>query len=148
MITSSVVAKNAPVVAPIALTAILPLQTWIDIGAVCAGLAFGAMWRAANLRNEGKAWRAVRSDIAISIMIGGANAVLALALVEWLEVGRIIAMTIGVLVGATGLRAVPEAKSVLVNAMRRKLIGDDVLVVQPKTPAEIKDAVDKLKDVE
>ena len=144
MSIGAIAAKNAPVVAPLTFVALISM----DITAVVAGLAFGAMWRAANLRSEGKDWKAVRSDLTISILVGGANAVLALALVEWLNVGQVMAMTIGVLVGATGLRAVPEAKEVVVAALRRKLIGDNIVTLSPPDQKRINEAMDRLDRTE
>ena len=145
MSIGTIAAKNAPVVAPLTFATIASAEITTEIIAVVAGLAFGAMWRAANLRNEGKAWRAVRSDIGISIMVGGANAVLALTLVEWLDVSKMAAMAIGVVVGATGLRAVPEAKDMLINALRRKLIGDDIVYMPPEQQNRLNDTMDRLK---
>lgn len=107
-------------------------DTIIKVAAVLGGLALGAMWRAGSMRGDGKSWAAVRADLGISALIGGANAVLALALVEIFAVGIMFAMAIGVIVGATGLRALPEIKEVFVTVMRRRLLGgDDVVVINP-----------------
>lgn len=148
MSVEAIAAKNAPVIAPLTLAALFGNETILEITAVCAGIALGAMWRAANLRSEGKTWSDVRSDLVISILVAGANAVLAFTLVQWLDVSRSMAMGIGVLVGATGLRAVPEAKDVLVGALRRKLIGDDIVMINPPAQAKINEAMDKLRDTD
>lgn len=144
MTIGTIAAKNAPVVIPLTFAALVGNETFLEIAAVCSGIVLGAMWRAANLRSEGKTWSVVRSDLTISVLVGGANAVLALALVEWLDVGRIMAMGIGVMIGATGLRAVPEARDVLISALRRKLIGDDIVVLTPKDQERINDTLDRI----
>lgn len=97
----------------------------IQGAAVIGGLALGAMWRAGSLRSEGRSWDTVRGDLAISAMIGGANAVLTLALAQWLQVGVMVAMLLGVLVGATGIRAVPAARDAVLDLLRRKLLADE-----------------------
>lgn len=145
MTVGAIAAKNAPVVAPLALASLIGNETLLEVAAVVGGIVLGAMWRAANLRSEGKNWAAVRSDLVISVLVAGANAVLALALVEWLDVGKIMAMGIGVIIGATGLRAVPEARDVFINALRRKLIGDDAIYFPPKQQQDLNEAVERLK---
>ena len=110
----------------------------IQIASVAGGLAFGAMWRAGSMRGDGKSWTAVRADLGISALIGGANAVLALALVELLHIGIASSMAVGVIVGATGLRALPEIKEMFVTVMKRKLLGgDDVVLINPPKPGPI-----------
>lgn len=107
-------------------------DTIIKVAAVLGGLALGAMWRAGSMRGEGKSWAVVRADLGISALIGGANAVLALALVDFFKVGLMFGMAIGVIIGATGLRALPEIREMVVTVLRRKLLGgDDVVVINP-----------------
>lgn len=136
MITHSVAAKAAPIAAPTFAAVFADLiepHSVLRLGAVVAGLAFGAAWRAAALRDEGKSWGDVRRDLGISALIGGANAVIALALTDWFGVGVLSAMAIAVLVGATGLRAVPEARDAILNIARRKLLAD-VETIQRRDP--------------
>ncbi len=92
-------------------------------GAVTLGLVAGAMWRAGNLKSEGRDAASIRADLIVSALIGLANAVLALAIVDWMGVGILLAMVVGVLVGATGVRAIPEVRDLLVETLKRKL-GD------------------------
>lgn len=141
----TVAAKYAPVVGSVAaIGATDHSDLIIKVAAVGGGLALGAMWRAGSMRAEGAAWGAVRSDLAISALIGGANAVLALALIQWSGMGVTAAMAIGVLVGATGLRALPEIKNLLYSAARHKLLGDNVALIQPNDPA-LNARVDELR---
>lgn len=142
----SLPAKYAPVVGS-ALMAGLAAHSEIvaQVAAVLAGLTMGAMWRAGSLRSEGALWLAVRSDLAISGLIGGANAVLALALADWLNLSVLLTMALAVVVGATGLRALPEIKDALATVLRRKLLGDDVALIQPRNE-EIADQVRRLRE--
>jgi hypothetical protein len=132
---SAVTAKYAPAALPV-LTAALAAHsdTLWKIGAVIGGLILGAMWRAGSLRGDGKSWAMVRSDLGVSGLIGGANAVLTLALVQAFQMNVMFAMAIAVIVGATGLRALPEIKAGLIGYARRKLIGNDIAVVHPNDP--------------
>lgn len=113
--------------------------------AVCIGLLFGAMWRAGSLIGEGKTWPLIRSDLLVSLMIGGANAVLALAIVEWLEIGPLFSMAIGVLVGATGLHALPAIRDSLVESAKAKLLSQGVAMIQPND-AEMEHKLDALSE--
>jgi hypothetical protein len=97
----------------------------VQVLSVCVGLSMGAAWRAGSLLNDGKEWRAVWRDLLVSVFIGGANAVLTLALADFADLGPLMAMALGVLVGATGLRAVPEVKAVVVDLLKRRLTGGD-----------------------
>lgn len=144
MSVSAVAAKNAPVVLPLVGGALTTGELPAQVAAVAVGLFFGAMWRAGSLHSEGKTWKAVRTDLVVSILIGGANAVLALALVDILGVGPLLAMAIGTVIGATGLRAMPEAKAALVGWATRRILGDNVALVQPPDPA-IEEKIEALK---
>lgn len=133
MSVPGVAAKNAPIVIPLlAGSLVITEETVVRVAAVCIGLLFGAMWRAASLHSEGKTWREVRRDLVISALIGGANAVLALALVDWFDLGVLFAMAVGVVIGGTGLRALPEIRDALVGMLRRRLLGEDVALIQPR----------------
>jgi len=127
-------AKYAPAILPLASTSFVAhSEVIIQVGAIVVGLALGAMWRAGSLRGDGKNWSEVRADLGVSALIGGANAVLAVALVDWLNVGVPAAMAVGVVVGATGLRALPEIRDAFFAVLRRKLIGEDtVTLTAPK----------------
>jgi hypothetical protein len=144
----SALAKYGSVAAPIISAAVVAhSDTLVKVGAVVGGLALGAMWRAGSMRGEGKPWGAVRSDLAVSGLIGGANAVLCLALVELFDASEMFAMAIAVIVGATGLRALPEIKKAFMDTMRRKLIGDDVALMQPRN-VDIEQTLQALRDQE
>lgn len=132
---SAVTAKYGAIVGPVAGVAISAhFDTLAKVAAVSGGILLGMLWRAGSLRGEGRTWADVRSDLTVSALIGGANAVLALAIVQAFEGSVMFAMAAGVLIGATGLRALPEIKEALMNAARRKLLGDNVALIQPPDP--------------
>ena len=134
MSLTGVAAKQAPVVLPLFAGVALGDQVVMRVAAVVAGLAFGAMWRAGSLSSEGKPGSAIRKDLMISVLVGGANAVLVLSLAELMGLGPLLTMGLGTLVGATGLRAVPEARDALLDALRRKLLGNDIALINPRDP--------------
>lgn len=147
MNVSAVAAKNAPVLAPLVTGAgalAIHSDTLVTVGAVVTGLFFGAMWRTGSFITEGKTWREIRADWIVSVSIGGANTILTLALVDWLNVGMLFTMALGAIVGATGLRALPEIRDALMHAARRKLLGDNVALIEPKDD-EMADQVERLK---
>lgn len=111
--------------------------------AVIIGMAFGAMWRAGSLVGKGKSWPAIRSDLLVSLMIGGANAVLALTIAEWMDAGPLFSMSIGVLVGATGLHALPMIRDNLLETARKRLLDEGVSMLMPRPDDGIKDALDE-----
>lgn len=106
----------------------------VMLAAVLGGLIFGGMWRAGSLVSEGKGWSTIRRDVAISLLIGGANAILTLAVINLLGLGVLLGMATAVVIGATGLRALPEIKAAFLGYARRKIIGDDIALIQPKDP--------------
>lgn len=133
---SAVSAKYVATIAPAAAVALTThADTLVKVGAVVGGILLGMLWRAGSLRGEGRSWASVRNDLGVSALIGGANAVLAMAIVQAFDTSVIFAMAAGVVIGATGVRALPEIKAAIVNAARRKLIGDDAVLIQPKNPA-------------
>jgi len=145
---AALVTKNAPVIAPIVAGGIaLHSDAFITISAIVAGLFFGAMWRTGSFISEGKTWREIRLDWFISVTIGGANAVLTLALVDWLNLGVLLTMAMGVIIGATGLRALPLLRAALLNTARRKLLEQGVVMIQPKN-ADIDAKVEALRQAE
>lgn len=129
---SGITAKNAPVILPlIAGTLALDDPIFIKAAAIAVGLVFGAMWRAGSLLNDGKGWQPVWKDLLTSGLIGCANAVLVLVLVDQLGVGPLLAMAGGVIAGATGLRALPLVRKAALN----RLLGNDVTTVSPSDPS-------------
>jgi len=143
---TAIAGKNAPVIAPIVAGALaVNSDTLVTVGAGVLGLFFGAMWRTGSFISEGKTWPEIRSDWFISITIGGANAVLTLALVEWLSFGLMFTMAMGVVIGATGLRALPELRAALMEAAKRRLLSDGVAMIQPKD-SDINAKVKRLRD--
>lgn len=145
MNVSAVAAKNAPVIAPLAAGSVaINSDTMVTVGAVVIGLVFGAMWRTGSFLSEGKSWTEIRSDLLISLLIGGANALLTLALVDWLNLGLLFTMAMGALVGATGLRALPEVRDAITASLKRRLLGDDVALITPRDD----DLLDKARQLD
>lgn len=148
MSAAGVAAKNAPVVAPLVAGALtLDGSALVTLGAVVTGLFFGAMWRTASFLHEGRSGREIRSDLLISLLIGGANTILTLALVEWLQFGMLFTLATGAVVGATGLRALPEIRDAVTGALRRKLLGDDVALIQPRDN-DMREQVREMRDAD
>lgn len=146
MSAAGVAAKNAPVVAPLVAGALaFENDALVTVGAVIVGLVFGAMWRTGSFLNEGKAWTEIRSDLLVSLLIGGANAILTLALVDWLELGMLFTMATGAVVGATGLRALPEIRDAFIGAARRRLLEQNVALIEPED-ADIDRKIERLRD--
>lgn len=135
---SASAAKAAPAILPPVLIASTYLgmdgHALLKTAGVLAGIGFGAMWRAGMLRSEGKSWAHVRSDLAVSGLIGGGNAILCLAIVEVFGLGALLAMGCGVLVGATGLRALPAVRSTLIGVLQRWALGNNIALIQPVDP--------------
>lgn len=145
MNAGAIAAKNAPVVAPIVTGALaLHSDMLVTVGAVVIGLVFGAMWRTGSFLNEGKSWAEIRADLLVSLLIGGANALLTLALVDWLNLGLLFTMALGAIIGATGLRALPEIRDALIGAARRRLLADGVAMIQPQD-ADMSEKIERLK---
>lgn len=90
------------------------------IGGIGIGLACGAMWRAASLREKRRTWQAVREDFINSLLAGGANAIAALFIVDWLNGGVLIALGVGMLVAATGVRAIQWAQRSADDYLRQR----------------------------
>ena len=135
---SAVAAKNAPIVTPLITGAGAVLQgsdTLVTVGAVIVGLVFGATWRTGSFLSDGKSWKEIRADLLVSILIGGANALLALALSDWLDLSLLFTMALGAVIGATGLRALPEVRDALLIAAKRRLLGDNVALIEPRDDA-------------
>lgn len=133
--TPVLTAKQASAVIP-TLAAALALNTdaVVMVAAVSGGLLFGGLWRAGSLASEGKAWVAIRRDAGISVLVAGANVVLTLAIIRVFDLGVLLGMAVAVVVGATGVRALPEIKAAFLGWARRKIIGDDIALVNPRNP--------------
>lgn len=90
------------------------------IGGIGLGLVSGAMWRAASLREKRKTWTEVRDDFVNSLLAGLANAIAALFIVEWLDGGVLVALGVGMLVAATGVRAIQWAQRSADDYLRQR----------------------------
>lgn len=122
MISLAAVTKYAPAPA-VAAFAVSSEHSGFDpliLGAIGIGLLCGAMWRAAQLRQNRKTWPEVRDDLINSALAGGANAIAALFVVEWAEGGVLMALGSAMLVGATGVRAIQWAQRSADEYLRQK----------------------------
>jgi hypothetical protein len=99
------------------------LPPTIILVCVGIGLTAGAMWRASKLRSEGSGWRdgAIQRDLAVSLLAGLANGILALLIVAYMDGGVLIALGVGMLVGATGVRAIQWATKALEGFVQRQM---------------------------
>ena len=93
----------------------------ITIGIVLLGILFGAMWRAADIMNKGGDWLTVRKDLFVSCLAGGANAIMALGLIQYVQTGAVLSLVIAMLVGATGVRGVQWAYKVATGILAERL---------------------------
>lgn len=100
----------------------------LQIVAVLGGVALGAMHRAGWLRQKRRPWSEVMADLMVSVLVFGANSVMALVLVEVLEVTIVMAMGVGVIVGSTGVRAVPQIR----DAVLKRCLGNTIALIEPK----------------
>lgn len=78
--------------------------------AIGIGLLAGIMWRAARLHSDSSRWDEVSRDLISSGLSFLANGILALMIVQWLDWGVIPALGVGMLVGATGVKAIMWAQ--------------------------------------
>lgn len=87
-------------------------------GVVFAGLAIGAMIRAARLYSQEKPAREIRRDLIVSALVLLGNVILVLNAAVYLQLDYIKALGLAVLVGGMGLQAVTVATKWLVDAGR------------------------------
>lgn len=104
----------------------------VTIAIVLLGILFGAMWRAADIMNKGGNWLKVRHDLFVSCLAGGANAIMALGLIQYIQTGAILSLVIAMLVGATGVRGVQWAYKIATSMLAERL-GPNT----PQAPSEV-----------
>lgn len=100
------------------------LPDWLTLIAALCGLIAGGLWRAGFLHDQGKNWNEIGKDMITSLLAGGANAVLALLAIDYLEGGVLLALSIGTLIGATGVRAILFAQSLAIDYLTNKFGGN------------------------
>lgn len=104
----------------------------VTIAIVLLGILFGAMWRAADIMNKGGNWLTVRHDLFISCLAGGANAIMALGIIQYIQTGAVLSLVIAMLVGATGVRGVQWAYKIATS-----MLADRLGANTPKAPTDI-----------
>lgn len=122
------------IIPPLTASLVLNQDALVMVLAVIGGLIFGGMWRAGSLASEGKNWSVIGRDAFISLLIGGANAILTLAVIKVLDLGVLLGMAAAAVIGATGVRALPEIRSALIGYAGRKVLGNDIALIMPKDP--------------
>lgn len=125
MIIAAAALKNtAPVAAPTVTTTVALLMGgnghWTFVAALL-GIAFGALYRAGQNVSDRKEWSDISRDVVVSCLIGGANAVLVLAVAEYFGLSLLLTLLTGVFIGATGVRGIPAAQRVLTDVLRGRL---------------------------
>ncbi|MES2903999.1 MAG: hypothetical protein V4696_07425 [Pseudomonadota bacterium] len=106
MIGESVAAKYAPPLAGAAIAVAVPLPFDPALGAVVvAGLIIGIVFRAGLMIERRKAKSDILRDLLVSLMIGGANFVFAVAIIRLTKVSDpIVAIGIAATVAISGVR--------------------------------------------
>jgi hypothetical protein len=74
--------------------------------AVAVGLAAGALWRVGDMLAEKSTWAEMKSDLSVSLLTGLMNAIVAMAIIDWLQAGALMALGVAAVVGASGTQAV------------------------------------------
>lgn len=78
--------------------------------AIAIGLVAGILWRAARLHSDSEEWPEVSRDLISSGLSFLANGILALMIVQWRDWGVLPALGVGMIVGATGVKAIMWAQ--------------------------------------
>ncbi len=89
---------------------------------IAVGILLGILFRTGWMIDKGEGWPAIRKDLFVSVLIGGANFALAAVIVQYLELSTLQALVAGVMVASTGVKAVLGAA----GWAYRKLIADEV----------------------
>lgn len=86
--------------------------------ALVVGLTAGVLWRAGVARKRGETWDGIRNDLVVSVLIGGANLIIAAIVVQLMGVPPLYAIGVAMVVAGKG----PDAMA----WFERRFIGSDV----------------------
>lgn len=100
-------AKTAPAIIPAITGGIAVSETGVaidpvTIAAVAVGLLAGALWRIGDMTSDKRPWKEIKSDLVTSAFTGLANAIIAMAIIEWVSAGPLYALGIAAVTGASG----------------------------------------------
>lgn len=93
---------------------------------ILVGLPFGIMFRTARMIGERKSRAAIQRDLIVSVLISGANFVLAAMIAVRLSLSYLEALLLAVIVAATGVKAILKFST----WAWKRLIRDDVAEIQ------------------
>jgi hypothetical protein len=70
--------------------------------ALVVGLTAGVLWRAGDARKRGDTWDGIRNDLVVSVLIGGANLIIAAIVVQLMGVPPLYAIGVAMIVAGKG----------------------------------------------
>ncbi len=70
--------------------------------ALVVGLVAGVLWRAGDARKRGETWNGIRNDLVVSVLIGGANLIIAAIVVQIAGVPPLYAIGVAMIVAGKG----------------------------------------------
>ena len=140
MIAQHAVAKHGATVAlPLAL---LPFDPWWLVF-VPLGLVLGWMARAGRMVGESRSWRDIGRDLSVSVLIGGANGLLA-ALVIWkFGLTYLPGLAVAFACAFGGVQSLETA----VRWLRRHIVSDAETEGRKRQNAQIMAAENKVSDL-
>lgn len=115
--------------------------------ALVVGLIAGVLWRAGDARKRGDTWDGIRNDLVVSILIGGANLIIAAIVVQLMGVPPLYAIGVAMIVAGKGPDAMLwfERRFMGGEAPRQPQPPSDVGVPRLPNP-EIDKVLDRLRD--
>lgn len=112
MIALAPILKYAPVIAGVAIASSAhddPVFSWFSepthTAFVLIGIALGILFRVGYMVDNEQETASIKRDVLVSILIGGANTVIAIYLVVTFRMDQIQALVAGVIIAATGVQA-------------------------------------------
>lgn len=111
---------------------------------IMVGLPFGIMFRTARMIGERKSKAAIQRDLIVSVLISGANFVLAAMIAVRLSLSYLEALLLAVVVAATGVKAIIKFST----WAWRRLIRDDVAEMQGQKAQEDQRLLSALRAIE
>lgn len=74
----------------------------VTILGVGIGLLAGALWRVGDMASNKREWHEIKRDIITSALTGLANAIIAIAITDWIDGSVLVALGVGAVTGASG----------------------------------------------
>lgn len=85
------------------------------------GLILGWMARAGRMVGDNKSWPEIRRDLVVSLLIGGANGLLAGLVIWWLKLSYLPGLAVAFMCAFGGVQSLDQA----VKWARRQIINDE-----------------------